>query len=95
MKCVNMKPRDSKRISVYVAEWRGECRERVPRIEELVMSCGFTVKLIDVASKDLEDHKRVQHVRFVPHIEYLGLEISFEELGIFRGFGGPEVGEQV
>ena len=93
MKCRVSKLGDSKKVTVYTAKWCGACKSQVPRILELAQSGGFTVELIDVDSEDSEVRKMVRHVRFVPHIEYLGLEISFNELvGIIRGFGGSEVG---
>jgi len=96
MKRLVSRPGDSKKVTVYTAKWCGACNSQVPRILELAQSGVFTVELIDVDSEDPEVRKMVQHVRFVPHIEYLGLEISFNELvGIIRGFGGPEVGGQV
>lgn len=94
MKCRISKPGDSKKVTVYTAKWCGACKSQVPRIQELAQSGGFTVELIDVDSEDPETKRRAEHVRFVPHIEYLGSEISFGEfLDIIRGFEGAEVGE--
>ncbi len=91
MKCRVIKPGDTRRVTVYTAKWCGACKNQVPRIQELAQSSGFTVELIDVDSKDPEVQRRFQHVRFVPHIEYLGLEISFNELvGIIKEMGGGE-----
>ena len=88
MKCRVIKPGDTTRVTVYTAKWCGACRVQVPRIQELVGSGEFTVELIDIDSEDPEVQRRVQHVRFVPHIEYLGLEISFNELvGIIKEIG--------
>ena len=93
MKCRVIKPGDATRVTVYTAKWCDACRVQVPRIQELVGSGEFTVELIDVDSEDPEVQRRVQHVRFVPHIEYLGLEISFNELaGLVREMGGAGCG---
>ena len=91
MKCQITKPGDTKKVTVYFAEWCGACKSQVPRIQELARSGGFAVELVDVDSVDPEVQRRVQHVRFVPHIEYLGSEISFMKLaGIIRGMGGAD-----
>jgi len=80
MRCRISRPGDSKKVTVYTAKWCGACKDQVPRIQELAQSGGFVVELVDVDSEDPEIRVRVQHVRFVPHIEYLGSEISFNEL---------------
>ena len=49
-------------------------------IQVLAQLYGFAVELIDVDSEDPEVQRRVQRVRFVPYIEYLGSGISFSEL---------------
>jgi thiol-disulfide isomerase/thioredoxin len=95
MKCRVSKPGDEKKFTVYTAKWCGACKKQVPMIQNLAQLYGFTVELIDVDSEDPEVKKRVQHVRFVPHIEYLGLEISFNELmGIIKEFTGGSGGGQ-
>ena len=80
MKCLIRKPGDSKKVTVYTAKWCGACKKEVAMIQNLALLYRFTVELVDVDNKDPEVQKRVQHVRFVPHIEYLGEEISFDEL---------------
>ena len=75
MRCWVSKPGDSTKFTVYTAKWCDACTRQVPEIQSLAQKHGFEVELVDV--DDPEAKKMVQHVRFVPHIEYLGLEISF------------------
>ena len=77
MRCWVGKPGDSKKFTVYTAKWCGACKSQVPKIQTLAQMYGFEVELVDV--DDPEAKSRVQHVRFVPDIEYLGLEISIDE----------------
>ena len=89
MKCRVNKPGDEKKFTVYTAESCGACKKQVPQILNLAQLYGFTVELIDVYSEDPEVRKRAQHVRWVPHIEYLGLEITFNELlEVIKEFSG-------
>jgi thiol-disulfide isomerase/thioredoxin len=89
MKCVVVKPGDSRKVIVFTAKWCGACEEAVPRILELARLGGFAVELIDVDGEDPADRRRSRPVRYVPCIEYMGLEISFGELvGIIREVGG-------
>ncbi len=88
MRCWVSKPGDTKKFTVYLAKWCGACKRQVPQIQTLAQMHGFDVELVDV--DDPEAKKRVQHVRFVPHIEYLGLEISFNE---FLQVLGEKAGE--
>ena len=84
MRCWVGKPGDSRRFTVYTAKWCGACKTQVPMIQDLARRNGFEVELVDV--DDLGVQKRVQHVRFVPYIEYLGLEIGYDEfLEVIRG----------
>jgi thiol-disulfide isomerase/thioredoxin len=90
MKCRISKPGDEKKFIVYTAKWCGACKKQVPMIQTLAQMYGFEVELLDVDSEDPEVQRRVQHVRFVPHIEYLGLEITFDE---FVGIVKESVGD--
>jgi thiol-disulfide isomerase/thioredoxin len=79
------KPGDEKKFILYTAKWCGAYKKQVPMIQTLAQMYGFEVELVDVDGEDPEVQRRVQHVRFVPHIEYLGLEISFNEgMGIIK-----------
>jgi thiol-disulfide isomerase/thioredoxin len=94
MKCRLNKPGDEKKFTVYTSESCGACKRDVPLILNLAQLYGFTVELVDVNSEDPVVRKRVQHVRWMPHIEYLGLEVTFDELvEVFRNFNrGVAVG---
>ena len=89
MKCRTSKLGDEKKIIVYTAKRCGPLKKQVPMIQTLAHMYGFEVELVDVDSQDPKVLTRVQHRRFVPHIEYLGLEISLNELmRIIKEAGG-------
>lgn len=86
-------PSDRRKVTVYTAKWCDVCKKQVPMIQTLAQMYGFTVELVDVDSEDLDVQKRAQYIRFVPYIEYLGLEISFSELmDVIKETGGAGVG---
>ena len=80
MKCVVGNPGDSRKVTVYTAEWCVHCHEQMPEIKSLAEKAGLRVEEIDVDSDDVEDRRRSRHVRFVPHIDYEGREIDLEDL---------------
>jgi hypothetical protein len=70
-------------ITVYSSKGCLPCRQLVPSIVEQGETAGFRVEVIDVYSEDPEDRVRSRHVRWVPHIEYQGRELTvpqYEEL---------------
>ena len=71
MRCWVGKPGDSRKFTVYTAKWCGACKSQVPKIQTLAQMYGFEVELVDVDAPEAKSR--------VPHIEYLGLEISFDE----------------
>ena len=68
------------KITIFTAKWCGACKQRVPQILKKAQEAGFQVKLVDIDDAPPEEKKLLKHVRFVPHIDYMGHEIDEDEL---------------
>ena len=67
-------------ITVYKSNTCLPCRRLVPSIVEQAERAGFIVRVIDVYSLKPEDRLRSRHVKWVPHIEYQGRELTASQL---------------
>jgi glutaredoxin len=81
LKCKDICPfNDENRvITVFKASGCKPCSVLVPSIVERAERASFTVEVIDVNDEAAQERVRESQVRWVPHLEYLGREITVND----------------
>lgn len=68
------------RLTVYVADWCGACKQEMPRIRQSARKLGYSVDVVDIERCSGTRKAKCDSVDFVPHVELNGAEISVAEL---------------